>query len=369
MHSPFIVPDEYSAPYKEQGVPDQRSNFYGMIANFDENMGRLFKRLADLGLDENTIVIFTADHGTAAGFDPETGDGYNAGMRGKKGAVYEGGHRINFFIRWQNTLPAGRQIDQLTAHIDILPTLTDLCDLRHQLQFDGISLAPYIRAEKTPLPDRTLFVHLQPDQPVKWNHCVVLRDHWRLINGQALYDLATDPGQQIDIANQQQEIVGELRAAYDEWWESLQPAFADYVYIPVGTSHENPTILTARDWHPTEGRIPWMQDWISDLTFDANGFWAIEVTKAGQYRISLRRYPVEANLPLGVDTAWLKIVDSEEACAANPNSEVVDFTVDLESCNTTLHTRFKDSETGNEYGAYYAYIQYLGRNEDEFETI
>ena len=66
-------------------IPDDRANFYGMIANFDENLGNLFLRLKELRIDENTIVIFTADHGTAAGYDPESGEGFNAGMRGKKG--------------------------------------------------------------------------------------------------------------------------------------------------------------------------------------------------------------------------------------------------------------------------------------------
>ena len=110
MHSPFVVPQHYARPYLEQGIPPRRANFYGMIANFDENMGRLLQRLAALGIADDTSVIFTSDHGTAAGYDPATGDGFNAGRRGIKGSVYDGGHRVPFFLRWTGSLPAGRSV-------------------------------------------------------------------------------------------------------------------------------------------------------------------------------------------------------------------------------------------------------------------
>ena len=134
MHAPFLVEDRYSAPYRQRGIPDARAKFYGMIANFDENLGRLFQQLEDLDIAENTIVIFTSDHGTAAGFDAATGDGFNAGMRGAKGSIYEGGHRVSFFLRWPGQLPAGAQNrPQPTAHIDVLPTLLDLCGIRAKM--------------------------------------------------------------------------------------------------------------------------------------------------------------------------------------------------------------------------------------------
>ena len=72
MHAPFLVEDRYTAPYRELGIPDARASFYGMIANFDENIGRLFQRLEELDLAENTIVVFTSDHGRPAGFDAAT---------------------------------------------------------------------------------------------------------------------------------------------------------------------------------------------------------------------------------------------------------------------------------------------------------
>jgi arylsulfatase A-like enzyme len=98
-HAPYNVAERYSKPYWDRGVPEQRANFYGMIANIDENVGRLLDRLRELKLEENTLVVFLTDNGTAAGTDAK-GGGFNAGMRGFKGSEYEGGHRVPCFFRW-----------------------------------------------------------------------------------------------------------------------------------------------------------------------------------------------------------------------------------------------------------------------------
>jgi arylsulfatase A-like enzyme len=355
MHSPFIVPEEYATPYLEQGLPENRANFYGMIANFDENMGRLFAHLSHLGLDDNTIVIFTADHGTAAGYDPTTGDGYNAGMRGKKGSVYDGGHRVNFFLRWQNTLEPEKKISELSAHIDILPTVLELCNLDCEVDFDGISLAPHLQENAPSFPERSIFAHLQPDEPIKWHHCVVMNDCWRLVDGEELYDIETDLSQESDIAKHNPQVVAKLRKDYDAWWDSLVPIFEQYSYIPIGTEYENPTLLSARDWHPTEGRIPWMQTWIGDPAYDAEGFWAIEISRDGIYEISLRRYPIEANLPLASSQARLKIADFDEIVSVDETASEVVFTVNLEQGMTTLQSWLMD-DLDRTWGAYYVYV-------------
>lgn len=104
-----------------------------------------------LNLTENTILIFMADNGTAAGakFNGLTSEalaGYNAGMRGKKSSIYEGGHRVPFFIHWPaGGLKGGRDISTLAAHIDVLPTLADLCGVSLPASYhsDGLSLRPF----------------------------------------------------------------------------------------------------------------------------------------------------------------------------------------------------------------------------------
>jgi len=87
-HGPLWVPDHYRDPYRDR-VKHPQASFFGMIANIDENMGRLEAFLNETGLRDNTIVIFMTDNGTATGQEV-----FNAGMRGRKGALYEGGHRV-----------------------------------------------------------------------------------------------------------------------------------------------------------------------------------------------------------------------------------------------------------------------------------
>ena len=358
MHAPFRVADSYSAPYVEQGIPDARAKFYGMIANFDENLGRLFQRLDELGVAENTIVVFTSDHGTAAGFDAATGDGFNAGMRGVKGSLYEGGHRVSFFLRWPGTLPAERIISQPTAHIDILPTLLDLCGIQPEnaAELDGLSLAPLLCGEDIELPDRSIVIQLQPDVPQKWRHTVLIKGRWRLLNGEQLYDVAADPGQTRDRAGELPLIVYALRREYDSWWRDMESAFAQTVSIPVGSEYENPTILSARDWHPAQGRVPWKQVWIDDPAFDANGYWLIDVRSSGRYSIELRTHPREADLAMGVATASLRIGDNKYSQSCLETAAMTTFEVELSAGVMSLITLLVDATGQRRRGAYYVYI-------------
>ncbi len=359
MHSPFIAPERYAAPYTALGIPEDRANFYGMIANFDENMGRLFACLKRHALDENTIVVFTSDHGTAAGYDPASGAGYNAGMRGKKGSVYDGGHRVNFFLRWQGTLPAERVISQLTAHIDILPTLFDLCDIQPaaDVEFDGLSLAPLVRGNDAVLPERSIVIQLQPDEPRKWHHTAVLNGRLRLVNGEELYDIENDPAQNDNVSAANKHKVAVIRQEYDVWWRELQEAFSRVIAIPVGTGYENPVLLSARDWHPTRGRVPWMQRWIDRPDYDANGYWIIDVAQPGTYEIVLRSHPLEADLPMSADAAALRIGAAELEKATKPENRQAVFSVDLCAGATSLSTTLSGATDGRERGAYYVYVR------------
>jgi arylsulfatase A-like enzyme len=195
-HQPYNVAAKYSKPYADRGVPSPRAEFYGMIANIDENVGRLLERVRALGLEDDTIVIFMTDNGTAAGYNENTRAGFNAGMRGFKGSEYDGGHRVPCFLRWPGRLRAGADVGAVTAHIDIVPTLLDLCGLQKpaDIAFDGVSLRSLLAA-KQPWPSRTLLVHSQRiDHPEPWRKCAVMTDRWRLVNGKELYDMTTDPG-------------------------------------------------------------------------------------------------------------------------------------------------------------------------------
>ena len=142
-------------------MPKTLAKFYGMIANIDENLGRFRARLAELGLAENTLLIFLTDNGTTAGWiDQQAGYKYfNAGMRGWKGSAYDGGHRVPCFWYWPaGGLSGGRDVKALTAHIDILPTLVDLLGLEKPAgrPVDGISLRAALEGRQESLPERTL---------------------------------------------------------------------------------------------------------------------------------------------------------------------------------------------------------------------
>ncbi len=361
MHAPHIVPDQYAAPYLAQEIPDERAKFCGMIANFDENMGKLFARLRALGLDEDTVVMFTADHGTAAGYDPATGDGFNAGLRGKKGSVYDGGHQVNFFFRWPTHLPAERKVGQLTAHIDILPTLIDICDLKYdpEQRFDGLSLAGLLRGDDDALPERSIIVQLQLAQPRKWHQTVVLNGLWRLVNGAQLYDVEGDRAQEHDVAAEHPLTVDALRRDYDAFWQDMGECFAQVIAIPVGTPYENPVLLSARDWHPTDGRVPWRQNWIDDRAYDANGFWRIDVSQPGRYRIELRTHPREADRPMGVTGASLQIGDERRSKLVAEDDSQVAFDMDLHVGMKTVRTKISDESGRRTRGAYYTYVTKL----------
>ena len=292
-HAPFRVPGEYAEPYREAGVESPRAEFYGMIACLDARLGEFRARLDELGLAENTIFIFTTDNGTAAG---HRGGGFNANMRGAKGSVYDGGHRVPFFLHW----PAGglgepRDVPGLTAHIDILPTLLDLCGVPREtdLPLDGVSLAAALRGEE-PVPDRTLAVHSQRvEVPQKWRNACVMRGDWRLVGRDELYDLAADPGQRRNVIADHPAVADGLRAFYETWWASLEPSFddpfgEDLVRIDLG--RESMT-LTAHDWHePEGGSVPWDQSVIGKdpAVF---GWWALNVAEPGQYLLRLSTRP------------------------------------------------------------------------------
>ncbi len=142
-HGPLFVPEKYREAYagQKEGV----ARFFGMLANIDENVGELDAFLRENSLAENTILIFMTDNGGTAGVPV-----FNAGMRGRKIELYEGGHRVPCFIRWPDgKLREPGDIAELTAVQDILPTLVDLCglDAPQKAKFDGVSLASLLRGE------------------------------------------------------------------------------------------------------------------------------------------------------------------------------------------------------------------------------
>ncbi len=357
-HSPYNVAENYSKPYVDKGVPSPRAQFYGMIQNLDENVGRLLARLRELGLEENTIVIFMTDNGTP--IDPMIVAAFNAGMRGFKGSEYDGGHRVPCFIRWTGTLPADKDVPLITAHIDILPTLIDLCGLPKpdKVVFDGASLRPLLTG-KGNWPDRTLLVHSQRiDHPEKWRKSAVMTDRWRLINGKELYDMTVDPAQKNDVGKEHPRAVAELRQAYERWWADISIRFDEYCEIVMGSEKDDPTTLCCHDWHGE--RALSLQDYVRKGEI-ANGFWAVEVARPGTYAITLRQQPAVAKFPIEAESARLTIgkLDVRQSVPAGATS--VTFEVRLEAGKTRLQT-WLTQKSGKSKGAYFVEVKFSSDN-------
>jgi arylsulfatase A-like enzyme len=369
-HAPYHVADSYRRYYEERGVPPAMARFYGMIEELDENMGRLLARLRQWGLEDNTILIFMTDNGTAEGIEENrqppgqkskssAWPGFNAGLRGVKGSQYDGGHRVPFFIRWPaGGLKAGADRPQLTAHIDVLPTLIELCGLqpppgRH---LDGISLVPLLRGQTENWPERTLFVHSQRiEHPEKWRQSAVMTDRWRLINGRELNDINLDPGQKQNVADQHPDVVSRLRAAYEDWWTSLEPRFDDYAWIVQGSDHENPARLTCHDWHAPSRQVPWNQQAVKSMP-QANGYWMVEIERDGEYAFTLRHQPTDARFPLRATKARLKIGDVEASAPVPPDVTAVTLTATLKAGRYRLQTWLEDDRSGESRGAFFVQV-------------
>ncbi len=370
-HGPYFVPEEWAAPY-QNNKDVANPNFYGMIANIDHNMGLLRERLDDLGLTENTILIFMTDNGTAAGakfkgLDSEALVGYNAGMRGKKSSVFDGGHRVPFFIHWpKGNLKGGKDIDTLAAHIDVLPTLADLCDIpvTEKYQPDGISLKPLLTGSDQKWTREHHVVQYQggaygkalPPKPFEYS--VVMTERWRLVNsdGQSLFDITTDPAQRKDVAESHPDVVEQLRTKYLPFWEKVSPRFTP-VHIDLGNSTDNPTVLCSQDWYMETGNPPWNFGSIKKLP-KVTGPWKVDVKKAGRYRITLRQLPAEADKAVVAVKAKIEIAGKTAEQPVEPGSKGVVFEIELPAGKTDLVTHLTNDK-GQTGGAYFTEVEAL----------
>ena len=274
VHTPLHVPEHFIEPYRAKGLDETTARSYAMITSIDDNMGRLLKMLDETGLDKETIVIFLTDNG------PQYYR-YNAGMRGKKGSVYDGGIRVPCFIRWNGKFEAGKKIDSISAHIDLLPTLLDACGIEkpHTINMDGMSLLPLFESRNTEWPDRTLFMQSNfSKDPEPYVNCMARTQRYKMVNSDELYDMESDPGEMNNIAGQHPEILTSLRNRYEEWYRDVtsERTFMP-PRIPLGTPHENPAMLVRDDIRGT-------QRW----SLEEVGHWEVYVAESGYYQVTLR---------------------------------------------------------------------------------
>ncbi len=223
-HGPLIAPDEYKKPFLEKGMSDGQAAYYGMIVNIDDNVGRLLDKLSEWEIERDTLVVFITDNGSAAGWS------YNAGMKGKKGSVDEGGTRVPCFFRWPGVLKPGTDVDRIAAHLDMLPTLAEIvgAEPREKEKLHGRSLVPLLKDPKADWEDRYLFSHRGrwakgQAAAAQYGPFSVRSQQWRLVGRGTLHDMVADPGQRSNVIDQHAEVAAKMLAAYDRWWEGALP--------------------------------------------------------------------------------------------------------------------------------------------------
>jgi len=383
-HSPLQIEEEYVRPYRTQ-MTEERARFYGMITRIDENVGKLRRYLEQAGLAENTIIIFMTDNGTADGCKTDAEgfviEGYNMNMRGRKGWAYEGGHHTPFLLHWPGGGYKNRQdVNNLTASIDVMPTLLDLCGVKEGAEkCDGKSLLPLMKKTDADWPDRVLVTDSQRlVNPVKWKSSCAMKGKWRLINGKELYDLTNDPEERWDIAAEHRAVVTELRAGYEDWWKKVSVQFDDDIPISIGAEAEKTTTLTSHDIRGSDNDCAWNQGQIRAGMY-CRSYWEIFAEKTGNYRIEMRRWPAEENRPVregipGEIPHWMTmnwwsggkkldikkaelLVDGEsmQSCDVKDGDLYAQFTQHFEKGNHHVSAYFIEAD-GLARNAYYAYV-------------
>lgn len=219
-HSPMQVPDKFYKKFdgvelkmrnrdpKKENILHTRAAL-AMCENIDWNVGRVLKKLDDLKLAEDTIVVYFTDNGP-------NGWRYNGGMKGRKGSTDEGGVRVPCFIRWNGQIKPGTRVKQIAGAIDLMPTLADLAGIPvvSTKQLDGKSVKPLLLGQKVKWPGRNIF-------SLQRNKASVRTQRYRLDNTGKLYDMIADPGQNKDISREKPKVAARLAKAVKNWKQEV----------------------------------------------------------------------------------------------------------------------------------------------------
>jgi arylsulfatase A-like enzyme len=306
------IPATFAAP------ADAVARVYAMITNIDTNVGKVLDALDTRGLTANTIVVFLTDNGPAK-------VRFNAGLRGWKGSVFDGGIRVPCYIRWPGHFLAGHVVDRIAAHIDMVPTLLDACGVPPPagVHFDGKSLIPLLKGfQNAGWPERTLFFQWhRGDQPEPDRAFAARTQAYKLVRPEPpagarkkpslqLFDMEHDPLELHDVASEHPDVVTKLHAAYLAWFQDVTSApGVEPVRITLGGPTENPTVLTRQDWRGP--RAGWE---LNDL-----GFWEVQVSKPGRFEVTVhvtpRRFPTTLHLSLGSARAETSLAPGQTECS------------------------------------------------------
>ncbi len=297
-HSPMQVPDRWWEEFRDKELEmhnrdPQRENLphvraaLAMCENIDWNVGRILKKLDDLEIADDTIVVYFCDNGP-------NGYRWNGGMKGRKGSTDEGGVRSPLLIRWPGRIEAGRKVLQIGAAIDLLPTLAALTeiDVVSDRPLDGISLKPLLVGQPSADTadvgqwDRLIFSH--------WRNRVSVRtQQYRLDFQGKLYDMTTDPGQYSDVTKQHPQVAARLQTGAEDWKREVLAGYdQDDRPFLVGHSDYRYTQIPARDGIAHGGikrsnRFPNCSFFTNWTSVDDRITWDAEVTASGDYDVEI----------------------------------------------------------------------------------
>jgi arylsulfatase len=302
-HTPLQVPNEYYNMYKDidpsSGFPDDGRPFpqmsekdredarkvYAMVTNIDHNVGKLLQKLEELEIADNTLVIFMTDNGPQ---QPR----YVAGMRGRKGSVYRGGVRVPFYFRLPALFDGDRDIETTTAHIDILPTLAELCsaELPADRTIDGKSLLPLLNREQPEeFETRSLFFYWTRRYPELYQNIAVQKGPFKLVGHThfdaplenfELFNIQKDGFELNNILTENKALASQMKTELDQMIReiSASPHLQNPPRIVVGSEHENPVFLNRNDAGGARGI------WTQEEVF---GFWKVKI-REGKYNIRFK---------------------------------------------------------------------------------
>jgi arylsulfatase A-like enzyme len=288
-HSPMQVPDEYYNRVKERGVsmslpsgkqgkhePAMTIAALAMVENIDWNVGRVLKKLDELGLKENTIVLYFSDNGPNS-------MRWNGDMKGKKGSIDEGGVRSPLSISWPGRIPH-REINSIAGAIDLLPTLCDLAGVSTEgtKPLDGISLKTLL-LDGTPPPERVLLTAIR--------NRYSLRSQTYRYSAQGLWNIEEDPGQKTNIKSAQPEVAQSMQAQMETLLESFdgksntETAFTvghpdcEITPLPIRDARLNGKGIGRSSVHPNDSHVV---NWTST---DSYPEWNIDILTGGRYEV------------------------------------------------------------------------------------
>ena len=283
-HTPLQVPDKYVQMYEEidptiingdnldmnkKNIQDAKK-IYGMVTNIDENFGKLINRLDELKLKENTIVIFMTDNGPQ---QPR----YVSNLRGLKSQVYNGGIKVPFYLNYPRIHDEGTDLDFFSAHIDILPTITKLCNLPipNDRKIDGIDLFD----NKINKKERDFFSYWTRKSPELYKNISLNNGNYKLVGNTnynskiedfELYDLEEDPNESENLIVKEKSIGLEMKSRMDKIYDELinSKNLINKPRINIGNPNENPTFLNRNDASGQRGI--WSQN-------EVFGFWKVSI--------------------------------------------------------------------------------------------